>query len=63
MAATTRHFRELDVYQLAMEATMEIFEMTKSFPPKEKYSLTDQVKRSYARCAPILPKPGANDVK
>jgi four helix bundle protein len=25
---------------------MEIFELTKSFPPEEKYSLTDQIRRS-----------------
>ena len=44
--ATIRHFRELDVYRLAMEAAMQIFEMTKGFPVEEKYSLTDQVRRS-----------------
>lgn len=41
-----RHFRELDVYQLAMEAAMEIFELTKRFPTEERYSMTDQVRRS-----------------
>lgn len=46
MGNNIRHFRELDVYHLAMEAAMEIFELTKSFPPEEKYSLTDQVRRS-----------------
>jgi len=43
---TIRHFRELDVYKMAMEAAVEIFEMTKGFPPEERYSLTDQVRRS-----------------
>ena len=38
--------RELEVYQLAFDAAMEIFEMTKQFPPEEKYSLTDQIRRS-----------------
>jgi len=46
MGNNIRHFRELDVYQLAMEAAMEIFEATKSFPAEERYSLTDQVRRS-----------------
>lgn len=46
MGDTIRHFRELDVYKLAMEAAMEIFEITKSFPVEERYSLTDQVRRS-----------------
>ena len=46
MGNNIRHFRELDVYKLAMEAALEIFEQTKSFPAEEKYSLTDQVRRS-----------------
>ncbi|MGA2936500.1 MAG: four helix bundle protein [Syntrophobacteraceae bacterium] len=41
-----RHFRELDVYQLAMETSMILFELSKSFPLEERYSLTDQVRRS-----------------
>ena len=39
-------FRELRVYQVAMDAAMEIFNISKTFPPEEKYSLTDQVRRS-----------------
>ncbi|MEN7972926.1 MAG: four helix bundle protein [Verrucomicrobiota bacterium] len=38
--------RELHVYQNARSAAMEIFELTKSFPAEEKFSLTDQVRRS-----------------
>ncbi|MFH1542427.1 MAG: four helix bundle protein, partial [bacterium] len=38
--------RELDVYNLAFAAAMEIFEMSKKFPGEEKYSLTDQIRRS-----------------
>jgi four helix bundle protein len=38
--------RELEVYQLAFEAAMRIFELTKSFPREERYSLTDQIRRS-----------------
>jgi four helix bundle protein len=41
-----RHFRELEVYQLAMETSMKIFETSKSFPNEERYSLTDQIRRS-----------------
>lgn len=41
-----RHFRELRVYQNAMDAAMRIFEVTKAFPPEEKYSMTDQMRRS-----------------
>jgi four helix bundle protein len=41
-----RHFRELEVYQLAMNSAMRIFELSKQFPPEERYSLTDQIRRS-----------------
>jgi four helix bundle protein len=44
--ANIRSFRELRVYQNAFEAAMEIFEITKAFPPEERYSLTDQIRRS-----------------
>jgi len=36
----------LEVYQLAFEAAMRIFELSKGFPPEERYSLTDQIRRS-----------------
>jgi four helix bundle protein len=39
-------YKELRVYQNAMEAAMRLFELTKAFPPEEKYSLVDQVRRS-----------------
>jgi four helix bundle protein len=41
-----RSFRELRVYQNAFEAAMQIFEITKAFPADERYSLTDQIRRS-----------------
>jgi len=41
-----RHFRELDVYQNAMNLTMKIFELTKHWPSNERFSLTDQIRRS-----------------
>jgi four helix bundle protein len=37
---------DLIVYQMAFKAANEIFELSKSFPPEEKYSLTDQIRRS-----------------
>lgn len=36
----------LRFYQLAYELAMEIFKLTKSFPTEERYSLTDQIRRS-----------------
>ena len=41
-----KHYRELNVYQNAMEWTMKVFNLTKSFPAEEKLSLTDQIRRS-----------------
>ena len=41
-----RTHTELDVYKMAFDAAMEIFEASKKFPVEEKYSLTDQIRRS-----------------
>src|SRR5881398_1118947 len=38
--------KDLDVYKLAHEFAMEIFEITKRFPAEEKYALTSQIRRS-----------------
>jgi len=38
--------RDLKVYQLAYKLAMDIFNASKSFPAEEKYSLTDQIRRS-----------------
>ena len=39
-------YRELEVFQTAFDVAMEIFEMSKKFPVEERYSLTDQIRRS-----------------
>ena len=39
-------YKELRVYQAAMEAAMKIFELSKRFPAEERYSLTDQIRRA-----------------
>jgi four helix bundle protein len=36
----------LKVFELAYEGAMQIFALSKKFPPEEKYSLTDQIRRS-----------------
>lgn len=41
-----RSYKDLRVYQAAMDAAMKIFELAKRFPPEERYSLTDQMRRS-----------------
>ena len=40
------NFRDLTVYKKAFVLAMRVFEVTKSFPPEEKFALTDQVRRS-----------------
>ena len=41
-----KSYKETRVYKLAFEVAMEIFEISKSFPKEETYSLTDQIRRS-----------------
>ena len=37
---------EIDTYKLSVQAAMEIYELSKAFPEEEKYSLTDQLRKS-----------------
>ena len=39
-------FRDLKVYQLSYKLAMEIYHISRKFPKEEKYSLTDQIRRS-----------------
>jgi four helix bundle protein len=39
-------FRDLNVYKLARQETQKIYLRSRSFPAEEKYSLTDQIRRS-----------------
>ena len=39
-------YKELRVYNAAMDAAMRIFEISKQFPAEERYSLTDQIRRA-----------------
>ncbi|UTN04237.1 four helix bundle protein [Flavobacterium bizetiae] len=39
-------FKELLAYKKSFELAMEIFELSKEFPKEERYSLTDQIRRS-----------------
>ncbi len=38
--------KELHVFQNAMDAAMEIFQLTGNFPVEEKYSLVNQIRKS-----------------
>ena len=37
---------DLEVYHKAFDAAMRIFALSKTFPAEERYSLTDQIRRS-----------------
>jgi len=43
---TPQGFSDLKVYRLAYALAMEIFNLSKKFPAEERYSLTDQIRRS-----------------
>lgn len=40
------HYKELRIYQRAFEAAMRIFELSRRWPTGERFSLTDQIRRS-----------------
>ncbi|MGB3534614.1 MAG: four helix bundle protein [Microcoleaceae cyanobacterium] len=44
--AKIKSHEELQVYQVAFDAAMRIFEFSRAFPIEEKFSLTDQIRRS-----------------
>ena len=41
-----KDYEDLRVFQGAMDAAMQIFNVTKKFPSEERYSLVDQIRRS-----------------
>ena len=47
---SVKNFKETTVYKKAFALAMEIFELSKSFPKEETYSLTDQNKKSIEKC-------------
>ncbi|WP_288376253.1 four helix bundle protein [uncultured Chryseobacterium sp.] len=44
--STIKFHQDLKVYQKSFEAAMKIYGISKTFPKKEIYSLTDQIRRS-----------------
>jgi four helix bundle protein len=46
MKSDIRHFRDLQVYRRAFAAAMKIYDLTKRFPPEEKFALVDQIRRA-----------------
>jgi hypothetical protein len=45
-----RKHQDLEIYKMAFDTAMQIFELSKKFPVEERYSLTDQIRRSRAFC-------------
>ena len=41
-----KSFKDLEVYKFSREISREIYILTKSFPVEERYSLSDQIRRS-----------------
>lgn len=39
-------FEKLEIWQLAIEYTVYIYEITKKFPKEEQFGLTNQLRRS-----------------
>ena len=46
MTERIKSVRDLMVYKKAFQTAMELFEISKTFPKEERYSLTDQIRRS-----------------
>ncbi len=44
-------FRQLVIWQRAHELTLVIYDLTKSFPPEERYGLTSQMRRASSSVA------------
>jgi four helix bundle protein len=43
-----KHYRELEVWQFAMELAVKCYQATKGFPNEELFGLTNQIRRSAA---------------
>ena len=46
MSRLAQSIQDMEVYQAAFKLQQDIFVMTKRLPPEERYSLTDQIRRS-----------------
>ena len=56
MSGIINSHRDLEVYKLAFECAMEIFQISKRFPAEEIYSLTDQIRRASRSVCSNLPE-------
>jgi len=52
--SAAKSFRDLKVYRAARETALQIYKTSKNFPSEERYSLTDQIRRSSRAVKAIL---------
>lgn len=45
---TLKHYRELEVWQLAMDVAQECYRVTKAFPREELFGMISQIRRAAA---------------
>lgn len=57
-----RHFRDLEVYQNALETGLRVYELSKKFPDEERYAQPIRFVDRRAPSAQILRRRGASDV-
>ena len=46
MNSYVKQIRDLEVYKKQREVSKEVFRLSKDFPAEERFSLTDQIRRS-----------------
>ena len=59
--AVIRSFRDLKVYQAARDEARKVFVATRAFPSEEKFSLTDQIRRSSRAVNAMIGEPDARE--
>jgi hypothetical protein len=61
MSQRIESFKNLIVYKKAFKLQQEIFEITKTYPREEQYSLTDQIRRASRSVVLIYLRHGRSD--
>lgn len=56
-------FAKLDVWQMSMDLTVEIYELTRKFPPEEKFGLILQMRKAAVSIPSNISEGGGRDSK
>ncbi len=43
---SVKNYKELEVWQKGVDLTVEVYQMTRTFPPEEKFGLISQIQRA-----------------